>query len=107
MDNSTTWLLGGFTTISAIVTIVVRIVQESQSGRIKVLEETINALKNEVSSYEGQLNMLLKLIQEKDAMIDDERKESAALRELNKQLTEKVVVLEGRVNYLESLSNIQ
>lgn len=107
MDNSTTWLLGGFTTISAIVTIVVRTVQESQSGRIKVLEETINALKNQVSSYEGQLNMLLKLIQEKDAMIDDERRESAALRELNKQLTEKVVVLEGRVNYLESLSNIQ
>ena len=104
MDNSITWVLGGFTTLSAVVTIIVRTIQESQSGKLKVLEGTIDALKNEISSYEGQLNMLLKLVQEKDAMIDDERKESALLRQQNIELTSKVKILEQKVNHLETLS---
>jgi len=104
MDNSITWVLGGFTTLSAVVTIIVRTIQESQSGKLKVLEGTIDALKNEISSYEGQLNMLLKLVQEKDAMIDDERKESALLRQQNIELTSKVKILEQKVNHLESIS---
>jgi polyhydroxyalkanoate synthesis regulator phasin len=104
MDNSITWILGGFTTLSAVITIIVRTIQDTQSGKLKVLEATIDALKNQVSSYEGQLNMLLKLVQEKDAMIDDERKESALLRQQNVELTSKVKILEQKVNHLEAIS---
>lgn len=102
-ENLNTWLIALFTAAGGIITIIIKVIQDTQSNKLKILEDTIKALQTQVSNYEGQLEMMIKLVHEKDSLVEIERNESASLREQNLELTKKVKVLEEKVNHLESL----
>lgn len=103
INLDSTWILGIVTAFSGVTSIIVKIIQDAQSNKLKIMDETIKQLQTQIDNYEGQLDMMVKLLHEKDKLIEVERAESSLLRAQNQELKQKIVILEGKVSHLESL----